>query len=716
MPQSAVQPPHFLITRWVVMAAAILVPLLMLILTLVVISGFGETAALRREIIRSYEARADLRTILLLHQDLEISQRGFLITGDERFLSPYRNALDRIDPAFASLKEHAPPDGRYGSELTEMRQISAQKRALVNRSIQMGRRGDLAGEQGLVIQGKVLMDRLRLLIGRAERGERSGLAQVTAVFETTRTRVRDRTYGLLALLVVLLAAAAYLAARSHMAREQFRRQSDDLAARQRAIFASGMDGLIVLNASGSIESLNPAAAKMFGYDTGALLRRDIGVLLDVAPDRGEVESFLARLDANRDGLPGEVQEVMGRRRDQTVFPVEVAISVVPMAQGSLFLAVCRDLSEKREVEQIKTDFVATVSHELRTPLTSIAGSLGLITGGAAGPIPAKALRLIQIAQSNSARLVRLINDILDIEKIEAGRMAFDIKPVALDHILQRAVRDNAGFANEYGVQVVLESPPECGQVLADEDRLNQVITNLLSNAVKFSPRGGTVRVSATELNHRFRISVSDDGEGIPEAFRDRIFSKFAQADNSDTRQKGGTGLGLSIVREIVTRLGGNVRFESEVGRGTTFHVDLPAARRESEPEASEAAAEPSTGLPAILHLDDDPDMLRVVSSAFEQRADVLSTHSVSEARAAIRDRRFDAAILDIGLADGNGLELVPLLRADDPSLPIAVFTAQQVDGAAIEGVDQVIVKSRAGLDQLIDEVLAKVAARQEGRQ
>jgi CheY-like chemotaxis protein len=225
-----------------------------------------------------------------------------------------------------------------------------------------------------------------------------------------------------------------------------------------------------------------------------------------------------------------------------------------------------------------------------------------------------------------------------------------------------------------------------------------------------------VRVKVTELNHRFRISVSDDGEGIPEAFRERIFTKFAQADNSDTRQKGGTVLGLSIVREIVARLGGNVRFESEVGRGTTFHVDLPAARREAAPVTQEEPSRDRTGQPAILHLDDDPDMLRVVSGAFDGRAEIYSTPSVVEARAAMRNHRFDAAILDIGLADGSGLELVPLLRAQDRSIPIAVFTAQQVDGSAIDGVDLVIVKSRTGLDQLLDELLAQVATRQEGKQ
>jgi len=700
------------LTRWAVIAAVICVPLLLLILTLLVGRGFEETATLRREVIRSYEARADLQRILSLHQDLETGQRGYLITGDAHFLEPYANAVVRIDPGFAALARHMPIDARYRAELAELQQVSLGKRRFVERSIALARVGDQELAQRLIAagEGKRLMDRLRVLLARIDEAERSQLARVTATFERARIRVRNQTFALQTVLLLLLAGAGYLVTRSNAARDRARQRSDDLAARQEAIFASAKDGMIVLNRSGSIESLNTAAAAMFGYPSDALFRRDIGILFEVAPDRGQIESFLRRLQANRNGSAGEIQEFVGRRQDQSVFPLEVSLSAVPLAEATLFLAVCRDISERREIEQIKGEFVATVSHELRTPLTSIAGSLGLITGGAAGAIPAKALRLIQIAQSNSARLVRLINDILDIEKIEAGRMSFDIKPIMLDHILRRAIRDNAGFATEYGVHVHLD-PPGDGAVLADEDRLTQVITNLLSNAVKFSHVGGSVTVRVTPLDRRFRITVSDQGEGIPEAFRTRIFDKFAQADNSDARQKGGTGLGLSIVREIVTRLGGNIGFTSETGQGTSFHVDLPAAEIRRDRIAPAPAGRDRSDFPAILHLDDDPDMLRVLSSVFEDRAEILSTPSVVEARAAIRHTEFDAAILDIGLADGSGLELVPLLRAQSATMPILVFTAQEVEQAELAGVDRVMVKSRASLDGLVDAVMDMIADR-----
>lgn len=700
------------LSKWSVIVAVVSVPLLLLILTLLVGRGFDQTAALRREVIRSYESRARLERIFSLHQDLETGQRGYVITGDPRFLDPYFTAERQLDSAFAALDPGSPRNAEYRADFAELRRLSRDKRRFVNRSIALRRSGDLAASTRLVAhgEGKRLMDQIRALTARIGDAERRELDKITAAAEKARIESRNETFALETLLLLLLAAASYLVARSTAARDRARLRSDDLATRQEAIFDSAKDGMIVLNGSGSIESLNPAAARMFGFAPQDLLRRDIGVLYEIAPNRGQIESFLRRLKANGGESTGEVQEFVGRRRNGTVFPLEVSVSPVLLADSTLFVAVCRDISERREIEQIKGEFVATVSHELRTPLTSIAGSLGLITGGAVGVIPAKALRLIQIAQSNSARLVRLINDILDIEKIEAGRMTFDIKPIALDHILRRAIRDNAGFAAEYGVQVELAPLPPDAAVLADEDRLTQVITNLLSNAVKFSPPGGTVRLSVDALDRRFRISVADQGEGIPEAFRDRIFGKFAQADNSDTRAKGGTGLGLSIVREIVTRLGGSVSYDSQIGEGTTFHVDLPAADTVSAPAVATSARDRS-GFPGILHLDDDPDMLRVLSSVFEDRAELFSTPSVVEARAAIRHTGFDAAILDIGLADGSGLEIVPLLRERSATMPIIVFTAQEVDAADLDGVDLVLVKSRASLDRLVGDVMAMIAER-----
>ena len=234
-----------------------------------------------------------------------------------------------------------------------------------------------------------------------------------------------------------------------------------------------------------------------------------------------------------------------------------------------------DITESKEIERMKNEFIATVSHELRTPLTAIVGALGLLKELAAGKLPADAATFLGMAQQNSERLTALINDILDIEKIESGRMEFRAEPVTIPALLEKAVTLNAPYADRLGVRFELAQPIPAVTVTSDPDRLLQVITNLMSNAAKFSPAGSAVTVSADMREDAVRVAVTDRGPGIPEEFRDRIFGKFAQADSSDTRRKGGTGLGLAISKAIVERMGGTIGFDSVAGRGSTFYFDLP---------------------------------------------------------------------------------------------------------------------------------------------
>lgn len=701
--------------NWVLVTTCVGVLLLLFFLSLATDRGFAQNARLRQEVSNSYDARAALQAVLTRHQDIELGQRGYIITGDRNFLAPYRSAEARID---ASLDLFAKLAGNDGQEklIRELRATSMEKRRFAAHTVELVERGQRSEAIRLISggEGKRLMDRIRVLIGEISEAERQKLEERVGVVNAAREALRQRTFTLQIGLIFLLALSAFLIARSQWEQKKAHSRARDLAARQEAIFDSAKDGMIVLNPSGSIESLNPAAALMFDIPSESLLRRDIGSLFEVAPDRGQIETFLRRLKANRKESYGQIQEFVGRRRDGTTFPLEVSVSPVPLADQTLFVAVIRDIGERREVEQMKSEFVATVSHELRTPLTSIAGSLGLISGGAAGDIPPKAARLVEIAHNNAARLVRLINDILDIEKIEAGRMPFDIRALPLATLLEAAGHQAAGFASEYRVSVNVEPVIAGAAVLADEDRLMQVVTNLLSNAIKFSRRGETVTVRVTPLDRRYRISVIDRGEGIPESFRSRIFGKFAQADASDSRQKGGTGLGLSIVREIVVRLGGSVDFESVEGAGSIFHVDLPAAELPAAATAPGEIEAPPPGdpaLPVVLHVDDDPDMLAVVASAFDGKAAIHSTPSVAEARAAIRRTRYDAAILDVGMLDGCGTDLVAPLRKRAPSLPVVLFTAQEVDGAPKDGIDLVLVKSRASLDTLVREVTDRIGTK-----
>lgn len=238
--------------------------------------------------------------------------------------------------------------------------------------------------------------------------------------------------------------------------------------------------------------------------------------------------------------------------------------------------VVADAGERIRKDRLKDEFVAAASHELCTPLASIAGALGLLIGGAAGPLPEPAVRLLRIAQTNCQRLIRLSNDILDLEKIASGKLAFRSERLSARAAAEQAIESNRAYADSFGVRVRLEQDAVAGDIYADADRLAQVITNLLSNAIKFSPRGGEVVVTICERNDIVRLAVRDHGPGIPLAFRTRIFEKFAQAAAADAPQQGGSGLGLSIVKQIVARLGGTVGFEDADGGGTIFYVDLPA--------------------------------------------------------------------------------------------------------------------------------------------
>jgi signal transduction histidine kinase len=326
-----------------------------------------------------------------------------------------------------------------------------------------------------------------------------------------------------------------------------------------------------------------------------------------------------------------------------------------------FLRAVRYAIERKRLERLKDEFVSTVSHELRTPLTSISGSLGLLMGNAAGNLPRPMARLLSIAYTNCQRLVRLVNDILDIDKMDAGRIVFNFSRVEMRRLVVQAIEANRGFADGYGVRVRLEATRAIAEVRADPDRLAQVITNLLSNAIKFSPADNEVVVAIEQGPDVVRLTVRDHGSGIPVDFRPLIFEKFAQADARDARQKGGTGLGLSIVKQIVERLGGEVGYADADGGGTIFHVQLPcwdhvarlAIDREAKPDAAR-----------LLLCEDDLDTALTLREQLRQIG--LATDFAYSAADALRcavATQYRAILVDIHLPDGDGVSLILRLRA-----------------------------------------------------
>ena len=261
-------------------------------------------------------------------------------------------------------------------------------------------------------------------------------------------------------------------------------------------------------------------------------------------------------------------------------PVEINLQIVPNSEGDLrFVAVVRDIAARKAQEEARMAFVATVSHELRTPLTSIKGAMKLVASGATGPIPEKPTQMIDLALRNVDRLLLLINDLLDLEKLDNATTEIRSDPVDLAELIPEAIAQNTGYAREFGVTLAaLQGAPALLPIRGDRDRLIQVLTNLVSNAIKFSETGGVVEVGLADLGSSARITVTDHGIGIPEEAQARLFERFVQADTEHHNQRKGTGLGLSIVKTIVERHGGKVGFTSAPGEGTTFQVDLPKAK------------------------------------------------------------------------------------------------------------------------------------------
>ncbi|SFP42609.1 sensor histidine kinase [Tranquillimonas alkanivorans] len=266
--------------------------------------------------------------------------------------------------------------------------------------------------------------------------------------------------------------------------------------------------------------------------------------------------------------------------------LSVGMGLASLLLAVLFLAETRfhrrlarekaDLLEQaQEAYRAKSQFLATVSHELRTPVTSIKGTLGLMKGGLLGELPPKMARMVDIAHCNSDRLAAMINDILDFEKSESGELNYSFKPVTLASVVREAIEANRGFEARQGVTMTVPALDEDVQVEGDTFRLVQLVSNLLSNALKFSPRGERVEVTVDRTGDRARIVVRDFGSGISESFASKVFDRFTQEDSSNTRSVGGTGLGMSISKAIAERHNGRIFFESEVGKGTTFYVELP---------------------------------------------------------------------------------------------------------------------------------------------
>ncbi len=450
-----------------------------------------------------------------------------------------------------------------------------------------------------------------------------------------------------------------------------------------AVIDNIIDGIITISERGIIESFNPAARRIFGYSDAEVIGKNVKMLMP-EPYHSEHDGYLDHfVKTGEKKVIGIGREVVGSRKDGSTFPMDLAVSEIVIDNVRHFVGITRDITERKRVEQMQKEFISTVSHELRTPLTSIRGSLGLILGGVIGELPEKARVLLTIANNNSERLIHLINDILDIEKISAGKMQFDVTVQDIVPVIRQAVEANKGYGDQLDVLFILhDCADSAALVRIDEKRIAQVMSNLLSNAAKYSPAHDTVTIDIDVAAESVRISVHDNGEGIPEAFKARVFSKFAQADSSDTRQKDGTGLGLNITQAIVEKHGGSIDFVSDKGEGTTFYFDLPLWQDKKQVDVPVIEA-PDAETPLLLIIEDDRDVSALLSLMLQKQGYRFhQAFSYQDAIEKIQNHRYSAVTLDLMIPGGSGISLLHFIRKNAATryVPVIVVSAKAREG------------------------------------
>ncbi|MDX6322404.1 MAG: hypothetical protein QOF52_2262 [Propionibacteriaceae bacterium] len=452
-----------------------------------------------------------------------------------------------------------------------------------------------------------------------------------------------------------------------------------LTRRSELLLSSVADGIYGVNRDGLITSVNPVAAKTLGYGPEDLIGKDAHVIFHANQEDGTpfpAESCYIS-EAIREGIVSSAEEDIYVRADGREIPVEVTASPLTSdisVEGAV--VVFRDVTQRREVDRLKTEFVSIVSHELRTPLTSIRGSLGLLAGGALGVLPPGATRMIDIALDSSERLTRLINDILDIERIESGALPMEVGDHTAQVLIEAAMAQVQVLAAEAGVTVVTSSVN--GRVHADADRVVQTLINLLGNAIKFSPAGSQVIVAAAVRGAFVQFSVVDRGRGIPTDKLDSVFTRFEQVDSSDAREKGGTGLGLAISRSLIERLGGRIWAERNPNGGTTFRFTLPRVTE------SDHVDDGSHG-PLVIVCDDDEYVVEVLSEVLQQRGyRAVGVSTGHEALELITLEQPAAVLLDLVMPGTSGGDVVAALkrRPETQDIPVVVVSGLSPGGHA----------------------------------
>jgi PAS domain S-box-containing protein len=667
----------------------VLSPLLLFALALWFSIQTEHLQAMRNVIRASFEKRIVTSELLRELSDAEAAERGYIITGDPAMLRTFD--LSRLNVA----SDLARLDELYGGEPIQIQRIARLQLMLAARFSEMTETIHHRGQSAMLEVRARLSDAENLrAVGEARSivtaliaGEEGTLAERIQLIHDRNLSLRRFVWTLNLMISVVLMLALWALWRSRLKQYRVELEAHDAAARLRAIFASTTDAIMILNPQGMIEAINAATTRILGYGPAELVNRDASALLDVMDGEGHFHARVGLVDGRLEQT-GWLDRTV-RHRDGHSVPVDIGLGLMPLPGELHIVAAIRDISERKAVERLKDEFVATVSHELRTPLTSVVGSLGLLRAGSVGELPDAAHRLVEIAENNSRRLIRLINDILDIEKISSGRMRFERELVDLVAMAERAIEGSRGLADTKRVRLALSASERPIIVQGDEERLLQVVTNLLSNAIRFSPEGSEVGVSLLAVDGTAQLAVEDEGPGIPSEFHDRIFERFAQARHATVRggasaaaAGGGTGLGLAISREIMAAHGGRIWFGSADGGGARLTCSLPLARRAAIPGKRHGRAR-------ILLCEPQDEAAGALRAVLEEEGHLVDRVATGgEAEENMRSGRYDVMLIEMLLPDDDGLETVRALRRDPVTRALPVIVVSGV-GATQGGEEDV---------------------------